>query len=76
MEGYKCEFCEKILKTISSLNHHIKTAKRCLSLRKDTTKEEFTCEFCTRKFTCRHYLISHLASCTQKKAKDSQNRKY
>jgi hypothetical protein len=28
----KCEFCQKEYKTISFLNHHMKTAKFCLKI--------------------------------------------
>ena len=46
---YKCEFCDSLLSSISSLNYHKKTNKKCLLLRDSNTeikKHEYTCSNC------------------------------
>jgi len=57
---FKCEHCEKEYSTKSSLNHHIKTAKKCLSLR-DTIKNInfLTCKKCDFQTTLKNTLDRH-----------------
>jgi len=60
-----CEFCNKEFTTISSLNHHKKTAKYCLKIQnKDNT--EFTCSYCLNIFATKDSLNNHLKICKNK----------
>ena len=46
---HKCEFCDSLLSSISSLNYHKKTNKKCLLLRDiniEVKKHEYTCSNC------------------------------
>jgi hypothetical protein len=57
---YTCEFCNNEYKTISSLNNHKKTAKKCLILRNAiNTAEFFECKECEFKTTLKDTLNSH-----------------
>lgn len=56
---FVCEQCSKNFKTLSSLNHHIKTAKSCGELR----HMEYTCEFCMSKFTTNFSYKRHINNC-------------
>jgi hypothetical protein len=58
---YTCEFCNNEYKTISSLNNHKKTAKKCLILREeDIDKTEFfECKTCDFKTTVKNSLNLH-----------------
>ena len=58
---YTCEFCNNEYKSISSLNNHKKTAKKCLILRdEDIDKAEFfKCKNCDFKTTVKNSLNLH-----------------
>ena len=57
---YTCEFCNNEYKSISSLNNHKKTAKKCLILREDINKAEFfECKTCDFKTTVKNTLNLH-----------------
>ena len=57
---YNCEFCNNKYKSISSLNHHKKTAKKCLILRDALdTAEFFECKKCEFKTTVKDTFNSH-----------------
>jgi hypothetical protein len=49
-KNYKCEYCENILASISNLNYHKKTNKKCIALRNDNNNDnnkiEFICKEC------------------------------
>jgi hypothetical protein len=76
VEQYICTFCNKEYKTLSSLNHHQKTAKFCIELQK---KEEtnlkhielFNCEYCSKEFTAKYNYNIHVISCKEKKLQDT-----
>jgi hypothetical protein len=76
----KCEFCEKIFKTISSLNYHKEKAKFCLKLQGKDTKEierNYKCNNCIKCFVSKKYLDRHIESCDKKfKIKDEELVKY
>jgi len=62
----ECEFCEKQIKTISSLNYHKKTNKKCLKIQEGNSNNNNnnnnnnsnsninslkSCEFCNKDFS-------------------------
>jgi hypothetical protein len=66
MSSYVCQFCNKIYNTISSLNHHQKTAKFCLDIRNSESKIVYTCEYCDKQFTVKNAFLTHQNSCNEK----------
>jgi hypothetical protein len=62
---FKCEHCEKEYSTQSSLNHHRKTAKKCLSLRKPVENINFLiCKKCDFQTTLKNTLNTHKCKST------------
>jgi hypothetical protein len=59
----ECEYCQTVLKTLSSLNQHQKTAKYCLSKQNKKPVKEYDCSFCGTKFTVKSALLGHLRIC-------------
>jgi len=59
----ECEFCKKILSSLSSLNNHKLTAKYCLKIQNKTVTEKFKCTYCDKNFTAKNTLISHTKIC-------------
>ena len=69
----ECEFCNTILKSLSSLKYHKKTNKKCLEKQNITSTDEFTsCEFCDKIFTSR-ILKTHIKTCKNKKVKEKDD---
>ena len=66
----ECEFCKTTLKSLSSLNYHKKTNKKCLEKQNViSTDKLISCEFCSKIFTSQ-ILKTHLQSCKNKKEHD------
>jgi hypothetical protein len=63
----ECNFCKSILKTISSLNYHMKNNKKCLDIQLQTVGEVnsnlIECEYCNKSFT---NIKKHLNICKEK----------
>ena len=63
----ECNFCKSILKTVSSLNYHIKNNKKCLEIQLKTVGEInstlINCEYCNKSFT---NIKKHLIICKGK----------
>ena len=59
----QCEYCEKVLSTLSSLKHHQKTAKFCLAKQNKEPTKEYICSFCGTAFAVKSTLNSHLRIC-------------
>ena len=59
----ECEHCGAILKTLSSLNQHQKTAKYCLVKQNKSINIEYTCCFCNAEFTLKSSLHKHVRIC-------------
>ena len=70
----ECNFCKSILKTLSSLNYHKKSNKKCLELQNRTVENVKSslvmCNFCNIKFT---NIKTHLLSCKIKKNEYFEN---
>ena len=57
---FKCDYCEKEYSTKSNLNHHKKTAKKCLSLRDTIENINFlTCKKCNFQTTLKSSMDRH-----------------
>ena len=59
----ECVHCGTILKTISSLNQHQKSAKYCLVKQNKHIPQEYTCCFCNTQFTTKSSLHKHVSIC-------------
>ena len=59
----QCEYCQKILSTLSTLKHHQKTVKYCLAKQDKEPIKEHTCSFCGVSFAVKSTLNSHLRIC-------------
>ena len=59
----ECKYCQTVLKSLSSLNQHQKTAKYCLSKQNKNPIIEHDCSFCGTKFTVKSALYGHLRIC-------------
>jgi hypothetical protein len=59
----QCEYCQKILSTLSTLKHHQKTVKYCLAKQNKEPVKEYTCSFCGVGFAVKSTLNSHLRIC-------------
>ena len=66
----ECKHCNKILQTKSSLNLHIKTSKKCITLRTstgtDTDSEKHGCFMCNTIFVRKDVMQRHIKSCLYK----------
>ena len=59
---HKCDICSSLLSSISSLNYHKKTNKKCILLREnkcDINKHEYTCSNCGFKTNLKKTLKLH-----------------
>lgn len=66
-----CEFCNKSFSTVSSKNHHQKTAKSCISSQKErminpTQSRSFNCSGCGTNFYNKFCLSRHESTCAVK----------
>jgi hypothetical protein len=81
-----CEFCKKEFSTNQTLKTHIKTAKKCLKLRKENIEKNieeiieeiiYNCEYCKFTTTLKNSLKRHQISCnnfkTLQKKKETQS---
>jgi hypothetical protein len=59
----QCEYCEKVLTTLSSLKHHQKTVKYCLAKQNKEVIKQHICSFCKTSFAVKSSLNSHLRIC-------------
>ena len=61
---YRCEDCCKNFSSKLSLTHHRDTAVYCLKLRGiNHSKDEAICEHCSKKFSRKDILHTHLKTC-------------
>jgi hypothetical protein len=74
----ECNFCKNVLKTISSLNYHLKNNKKCLEIQKQTigivNSALSVCEHCNNSFSVAN-INSHISNCKVKKKKDHEKLK-
>jgi hypothetical protein len=72
----QCEYCEKVLKTSSSLKLHQKTTKYCLVKQNKVVENEFSCFACGVGFTLKSSLHSHLKICKENTPEKELRREY
>ena len=64
----ECQFCKSILKTLSSLNYHMKNNKKCLEIQYETVdnvkSDLIICEYCNKSFS---NIKKHSNICKEKK---------
>lgn len=65
----ECCTCNKTFKTISSLNHHRKTALFCLKMRGEAENGNL-CSACNKSFARKYELLRHMKSCGYCKSSD------
>ena len=65
MNSKTCKFCEKEFSSISCLNRHVRTTKKCQS--DDINKITYDCDFCKKKLTSKRMLEYHSTICKLKK---------
>jgi hypothetical protein len=74
MDNFHCEICNKIFKTLYTLDTHKKTSKKCLK-KQGLTVETFKCEYCDKILTTNARLNTHLNICKIKVKKEKENDK-
>jgi hypothetical protein len=62
----ECEFCKKILSSLTSLNTHKATTKYCLKIQNKNLAENFKCTDCNKTFTTKNTLLLHIKNCKDK----------
>ena len=72
----ECEYCNKVLKTLSSLKLHQKTTKYCLAKQNKIPQEEHSCNACGVSFTLKSSLHSHLKICKENTPEKEIRRQY
>jgi len=64
MNEHKCEYCNHSFSNKTNFNAHKKNAKFCLEIRGEEKKNNiFVCDFCSKEFTTKMRLESHLEVC-------------
>ena len=61
----ECQHCGQMLKSLSSLKQHQKTAKYCLLKQNKESPEEYACIACSAMFTLKSSLHKHLQICKE-----------
>ena len=66
--SFECEYCKKIFSSISSLNYHKKTTKKCLNNRQISIEDiqQYNCELCNKTFSQKHNFQLHSKKCKVK----------
>jgi hypothetical protein len=72
----ECEYCNKILKTLSSLKLHQKTTKYCLIKQNKHPSQEYRCNACSASFTLKSTLQNHLKICKENTPEKELRREY
>ena len=64
--SFLCQYCNKELKSKSSLNLHLKNAKYCLKLRGiDSSNNGYQCNYCEKNYSTNQRLKDHLKKCVK-----------
>lgn len=68
----KCEFCDAVLSSVSSLKHHQKNARYCV-IKQGKELKNFKCSACDSTFTTKRKLLNHRQICTLYIVKEKDN---
>jgi hypothetical protein len=70
--SFTCTICSKPFSSISNLNHHQKTAKKCLKLQYDIIEYEFVCQYCGYETGNKFNFHQHETRCKEKIQSDTK----
>lgn len=62
----ECQFCSKILSSVSALNYHQKNTKSCLQLQGKNIDTTTQCEYCSKILSSKSSQKRHMAICVRK----------
>jgi hypothetical protein len=62
----ECQYCNKILSSISSLNYHRKNTKSCVELQGQNIDKKVECEYCNKVLSSKSSLKRHMVICKNK----------
>jgi len=62
----ECQFCKKILSSISALNYHQKNTKSCLQIQGKNYDTKIKCEYCNKLLSSKSSQKRHMVVCTHK----------
>jgi hypothetical protein len=73
---HNCTYCKKQLSSLSSLNHHLATAKYCIKIRNNNSvkQKKLSCRGCKRNFTLNQSLNRHELKCVKVIIIDSEEK--
>lgn len=69
----ECKFCKKIFSNKATLNTHQKTTKYCLKIQGTIESITFNCNYCSKSFTTKQYLLNHLNICKEKENQEKND---
>lgn len=61
-----CPSCKSNLSSVSALNRHMETNKKCLAIRNEKPRTIYKCEFCEYEGTIKVNYSTHLLTCKKK----------
>ena len=62
----ECQFCKKILSSISALNYHQKNTKYCLQIQGKNYDKKIKCEYCNKLLSSKSSQKRHMVVCAHK----------
>ena len=62
----ECQFCKKILSSVSALNYHQKNTKSCLQIQGKNYDTKIKCEYCNKLLSSKSSQKRHMVVCTHK----------
>lgn len=62
----ECQFCKKILSSVSALNYHQKNTKSCLQIQGKNYDTKIKCEYCNKLLSSKSSQKRHMVVCSHK----------